>query len=107
MLAASADLCWRERSRFSSANNHLVGELAGLATVAMLFPELAPSARWEERALRALDLEASRQILTDGAGAEQAVGYQVFTAELMPVVAALVMSRGDTPPSGILDRHRP
>ena len=43
MLAASADLCWRDRSRFSSANNHLVGELAGLATVAMLFPELAPA----------------------------------------------------------------
>lgn len=102
MLAGSADLCWRERSRFSSANNHLIGELAGLATVAMLFPELAQSRRWEERALRALDVEASRQILPDGAGAEQAVGYQVFTAELLLVVAALIRARGDTPPPGIL-----
>ena len=32
--------CWRHRSRFSSANNHLVGELAGMAVVAMLLPEL-------------------------------------------------------------------
>jgi uncharacterized heparinase superfamily protein len=101
MLAASADLCWRDRSRFSSANNHLVGELAGLATVAMFFPELAPAGRWEERALRALTVEATRQILPDGAGAEQAVGYQIFTAELMLVVAVLLRSRGSTPPPGI------
>jgi len=101
MLAASADLCWRDRSRFSSANNHLVGEMAGLATVAMLFPELAPAGRWEECALRALIVEASRQILPDGAGSEQAVGYQVFTAELLLLVAALLRSRGDTLPAGI------
>jgi hypothetical protein len=75
--------------------------LAGLATVAMLFPELAPARRWEERALRALAVEATRQILPDGAGAEQAVGYQVFTAELMLVVAALLRSRGHSPPTDI------
>lgn len=98
MLAASADLCWRDRSRFSSANNHLVGELAGLATVAMLFPELDGAAGWEDRALQGLVVEADRQILPDGAGAEQAVGYQVFTAELLLMVAALLRSRGDTPP---------
>lgn len=103
MLASSAGVCWRDRSRFSSANNHLVGELTGLATVAMLFPELAPAARWEQRALRALTLEASRQILPDGSGAEQAVSYQVFTAELLAIVATLLSSRGDAPPAGISD----
>lgn len=103
MLAASADLCWRQRSRFSSANNHLVGELAGLATVAIMFPELALAAQWEERALSALELEAERQILPDGAGAEQAVGYQVFTSELMLVVAVLLKARGSAPPAAITD----
>lgn len=102
MLAASADLCWRDRSRFSSANNHLVGELAGLATVAMLFPELVLAERWEKRAWRALTVESTRQVLPDGAGAEQAVGYQVFTAELILVVAALHRSRGGAPVSGLL-----
>jgi uncharacterized heparinase superfamily protein len=102
MLVASAERCWRDRSRFSSANNHLVGELAGLATVAILFPELAPSARWERRAVRALEVEADRQILPDGAGAEQAVGYQMFTAELLLVVAALLETRGDGAPATIL-----
>ena len=46
MLAASADRCWRNRSRFSSANNHLVGELAGLAVISMLLPELRRATRW-------------------------------------------------------------
>lgn len=89
MLAAGARRCWRDRSRHSSANNHLVGELAGLAAVAMAFPELARARRWERDALAALAVEARRQILPDGVGAEQAVGYQVFTAELLGVVALL------------------
>jgi uncharacterized heparinase superfamily protein len=102
MLAVSAERCWRNRSRFSSANNHLVGELAGLATVALLSPELAPSPRWERRAVRALEAEAARQILPDGAGAEQAVSYQVFTVELLMVVAALLEARGHGAPAPLL-----
>lgn len=98
MLAASADRCWRHRSRFSSANNHLVGELAGMAAIAMLIPEMRLAAQWEERATAALRVEASRQILSDGAGAEQAVAYQVFTAELLLVITALLRSRGEAPP---------
>jgi hypothetical protein len=102
MLAGSAEYCWRDRSRFSSANNHLIGELAGLLAVALLIPELAPASRWERRGLRELVAEASRQILPDGAGVEQAVGYQVFTTELLLFVAALLRSRGDVPPAPLL-----
>lgn len=93
MLAESARRCWTDRSLYSSANNHLVGELAGLATVAILFPELRTAARWEHDAVTALCGEADRQILPDGSGAEQAVGYQVFTAELLLVVALLLERR--------------
>jgi hypothetical protein len=99
MLAAGARRCWRDRSKHSSANNHLVGELAGLATVAILLPELAASARWERDAVAALAVEADRQILPDGVGAEQAVGYQVFTAELLAVVALLRRLRPEHVPA--------
>ncbi|MEU5841257.1 alginate lyase family protein [Rhodococcus sp. NPDC047139] len=95
MLAESARRCWTERSRYSSSNNHLIGELAGLATVAVLFHDLRPAARWEHDAVTALCAEADRQILPDGSGAEQAVGYQVFTAELLLVVA-LMLGRRDS-----------
>lgn len=99
MLAESARRCWTERSRYSSANNHLVGELAGLAVVAVLFPDLREAPRWERDALEALRAEAGRQILPDGSGAEQAAAYQVFTAELLLVVTTAMLRRdGDAPP---------
>ncbi|CDZ91336.1 conserved hypothetical protein [Rhodococcus ruber] len=93
MLAAGAERCLQDRSRFSSANNHLVGELAGPAIVALLLPELRHAARWEADAVAALAVEADRQILPDGAGAEQALGYQVFVVELLTVVAAVLFRR--------------
>lgn len=103
VLSQGAARCRRDRSLYSSANNHLVGELAGLATVAILFPDVGPAHRWEGHTIRALAAEANRQILPDGAGAEQAVGYQIFTAELLLTVAVLLDSRGDPPPTEIVD----
>lgn len=106
MLAESAEICWRDRSRFSSANNHVLGELAGAATVGILFPELAGARRWERNALRALAREADRQILPDGAGAEQSSTYLIFSAQLLLVPAALVQLRGDRPPAPIIGAVR-
>lgn len=103
MLDESARRCWRQRSLYSSANNHLVGEMVGLATVALVLPELAAASRWEARALRLLAREAERQILPDGAGAEQSFTYQISTTELLLVVAILLRRRGDEPPAAI--RH--
>ncbi len=94
MIAESMRRCWTDRSRFSSANNHLVGELAGLAVGALLHPELRGSARSLRRALNGLAREAERQVLPDGAGAEQALAYQVFTGDLLLVVAALLRLGG-------------
>ncbi|OZM79361.1 alginate lyase family protein [Pseudonocardia sp. MH-G8] len=102
VLAESAHLCWQDRSRFSSANNHLLGELAGAATVGILFPELAGAQRWEHDALAALAQEADRQILPDGAGAEQSSSYLIFSSQLLLLPAALVRLRGDEPPAPIL-----
>ncbi|MFC5231374.1 alginate lyase family protein [Pseudonocardia zijingensis] len=101
MLAESADMCWRERSRFSSANNHLLGELAGAATVAILYPELPGARRREQAALDALAREAERQILPDGAGAEQSSLYLIFSAQLLLIPAALLRLRGDQPPPAL------
>ena len=101
MLAASADRCWTERSLHSSANNHLVGELAGLATVALMFPRLARASAWERRSLRLLSCEADRQVLPDGSGAEQSVGYQISTTELLLVVALLLKRRGGAVPPAL------
>jgi len=103
VLTYSADRCWRERSLFSSANNHLVGEMAGLAVVSMIFPELRAASDWERRAVQTLASEAQKQILPDGCGAEQSVGYQVATVELFHLVAASLVERDGRAPSAITD----
>lgn len=102
VLAECAKRCWQDRSLYSSANNHLVGEMAGLAVVALLLPELALSSEWEVSAVRVLRAEADQQILGDGAGAEQAVGYQIFTVELLNLVAALLARRDGHAPDEIV-----
>ena len=103
VLAESASQCWRDRSRFSSANNHLVGEMAGLAVVSMMLPELSSAADWERLAIQTLSTEAAKQILADGSGAEQAVGYQAFTVELLHLVAAMQAQRDGRVPEPIVD----
>jgi hypothetical protein len=78
-----------------------------MAAVSMMVPELSRAAEWEQRALQGLAVEAERQILPDGASAEQAVAYQVLTAELLLLVAALADSRdgdGPSPIAAALDR---
>jgi uncharacterized heparinase superfamily protein len=106
MLSECAPLLWRQRSRFSSANNHLVGEMAGLAAIAILHPEIPGARRWEARALAVLAREAERQILPDGAGAEQSTVYQLFCSDLFLVPAALLRLRGDQAPEPVLDGLR-
>jgi hypothetical protein len=89
----------RDRSFGSSANNHLIGEAAGLAVLGLLSPELRDSERWTAAGLRWLEDEADRQILPDGAGAEQAFAYHLFVCDLFLLVAALLQARGaELPP---------
>jgi hypothetical protein len=102
MLDASARYCWHARSRFSSANNHLIGELAGLVIVHLLLPELMSPAALYPCAVDMLVTEADRLVLPDGAGAEQSVSYQIFTAELMATVAAMLQRSGDPLPTELV-----
>lgn len=90
----------RDPSTHSSANNHRVGELAGLVAIGLLAPELRAAEGWEQTALEGLAAEADRQILPDGMGAEQAFGYQLFVLDLLLLVVALLdCAERSAPPS--------
>ncbi|GIV19993.1 MAG: hypothetical protein KatS3mg023_1744 [Armatimonadota bacterium] len=66
----------------SSANNHLIGEAAGMWTFACLFPTARRARGWMHTAYRILSREIPRQITPDGVTVEQAVHYQVFVMEM-------------------------
>ena len=67
----------RHLSLHSSANNHLITELAGLAVAA----DALAQPRWSALAASLLEQQAVRQIREDGVGAEQSPGYQANTME--------------------------
>jgi hypothetical protein len=73
----------RHRSYGSSANNHLLGELAGLLAALARWPDLE---RWSMTPLDELRKEFETQVLAqfaaDGGNREQALHYQLFSWEL-------------------------
>jgi hypothetical protein len=70
-------------SRYSSANNHLVGEAAGLFIGAVTWPCWARSRAWAGAARALLEQEAVAQNAPDGVNLEQAVSYQQFVLDLL------------------------
>jgi heparinase II/III-like protein len=70
-------------SLHSSANNHLIGELAGLFVAGVTWPHWKRAALWADTAQRLLEREALAQNAPDGVNREQAVSYQRFVVDLM------------------------
>jgi hypothetical protein len=67
----------------SSANNHLLAELAGLATASVVFPWFAESSEWSSFARAELIAEAKRQTFGDGFNREQAMDYHLFVLDIL------------------------
>lgn len=74
-------------SRHSSANNHLIGEAAGLFVGAVTWPFWRESDGWARIAREILEREALRQNAPDGVNREQAIAYQQFVADLLLLAA--------------------
>lgn len=70
-------------SRFSSANNHLLGELAGLVVASRTWPYWGALERDGAFARRALIEESLKQNAPDGVNREQSVFYQCFVLDLL------------------------
>lgn len=71
----------RKYSRGSSANNHLIGEAAGVFIGSAYFPDLPGAHRWKEESHEILSREILRQSFSDGCTREQALGYQSFVLQ--------------------------
>ncbi len=74
-------------SRGSSANNHLIGEMAGLFIGATAWPFFRTSAEWEDLARRELEHAMQAQTFDCGVNREMAFAYHLFTLEFFLLVA--------------------
>lgn len=70
-------------SLHSSANNHLIGEAAGLFVAGLTWPYWPELARWRAEAQHILEREVLLQNAPDGVNLEQAVAYQQFELDLL------------------------
>ncbi|MCE5336077.1 MAG: heparinase II/III family protein [Desulfobacteraceae bacterium] len=76
-------------SLYSSANNHLIGEAAGLFVAGTVWPLWKASEPWREMGGRILISEARAQNWPDGVNKEQAVAYQHYETDLL-LISALI-----------------
>ncbi len=72
---------WRHKSFGSSANNHLIGELAGLILATVRWPALAKWGAPLNTLQRLWEHEVMAQFAEDGGNREQALNYQLFSFE--------------------------
>lgn len=70
-------------SRYSSANNHLIGEAAGLFIATTTWPYWDESASWRGKAQTILEEEVQKQNAVDGVNREQAISYQQFVLDFL------------------------
>ena len=80
-------------SRYSSANNHLIGEAAGLYVACLSWPYWEASTRWAEKSREILVEEALLQNTADGVNREQAISYQQFVLDFL-IIAGLAARAG-------------
>jgi hypothetical protein len=82
----------RKYSTGSSANNHRIGEAAGVLIATQYFPVLDPRRVWNEESRAILCEELQVQTAGDGANREQAFGYHLFVLQFA-LFAGLVARR--------------
>ncbi|MEE9293751.1 MAG: alginate lyase family protein [Phycisphaerae bacterium] len=85
----------RKYSRFSSANNHLVGEAAGVFIGSSYFSHLRDAPRWRAQSREILLREILAQTHPDGGTREQAFGYHLFVLQLFLLAGLVARNDGD------------
>ena len=82
-------------SQHSSANNHLIGEAAGVFIAGVAWPHWERAGHWRDTAQRILEREALLQNASDGVNREQAIAYQHFTFDLLLLPLLAARANGD------------
>ena len=85
----------RNLSRFSSANNHLLGEAAGVFIASVTWPFWPELQRWGRYCRDVLETEALAQNAPDGGNREQAIAYQQFVLDFLLLAALAARARGE------------
>lgn len=89
-------------SRYSSGNNHLIGELTGLLVLTSVFPLGKRGVTWQSFAWKSLLEQSELQVHRDGVGKEQAVYYHAWVLEYFVIAYLTATGSGLSPPESFL-----
>ena len=106
ILPAHVWFGWRYRSFGSSANNHLIGELAGLILAVARWPELGRWATSLDKLQTLWEREVLAQFAEDGGNKEQALNYHLFSWEFCWQARAALLAAGRKISSDVEERLR-
>ena len=90
-------------SLYSSANNHLLGELVGLFVGSSCFDFWPECSGWRSLSQKLLEREILLQVGEDGVNREQAMSYHLFTMELFLLAFAIGRNTGAAVQCGICE----
>ncbi len=99
ILQATYLAIWDTRRRYSqgsSANNHLVGEIAGVHVACRYFRDFPNAEAWSAEAAAMLERELYAQSFADGCTREHAFGYQFFVLQFYSL-CLIAASRSGAP----------
>jgi hypothetical protein len=94
----------RKYSRFSSANNHLIGEAAGVFVGSSYFSEFRDASKWRDHSREILLREIMEQTFEDGGSRELAVGYHIFVLQFFLLAGLCARNAGSDFPAAYWDR---
>jgi len=78
----------------SSTHNHIISETAGLAMMAIMFPEFKRSKVWWRNGVERLQRELKRQICDDGVSGETSTNYHFFVLDSFLQIWILLKKNG-------------
>lgn len=96
----------RKYSRYSSANNHLIGEAAGVFMASLYLPDLRQAERYRRQSWEILNQEIIKQTYADGGTREQAFGYHLFVMQFFLIVGLAARRAGHDFPAPYWQRLR-
>ncbi len=85
----------RKFSEGSSANNHLIGEAAGVFIAASYFSFMPNAAEWRAKSRSVLEHQILAQTFSDGCTREHAFGYQFFVLQFQSLCAIAAQRSGE------------
>ncbi|MGR3302593.1 MAG: alginate lyase family protein [Candidatus Scalindua sp.] len=91
-------------SGYSSANNHLIGEAAGLFIASIAWPFERKSKEWQDKSYRILLEEIEKQNYEDGVNKEQSTSYQQFVLDFFILAGVLGGKNGVVFPESYWER---